>query len=90
MNIVKAFLFQHELCIYRVVVVWELADIEMMNDDPDYIFIGTVDYDTEKKRYLMMLEDVYIKDLKYAFLLEYAKYLKRSVVIAGSHFSFLR
>ena len=50
MNIVKAFLFQHELCIYRVVVVWELADIEMMNDDPDYIFIGTVDYDTEKKK----------------------------------------
>jgi len=40
---------------------------------------SSVYYDTEKKRYLMMLEDVYIKDLKYAFLLEYAKYLKGSI-----------
>lgn len=50
MNIVKAFLFQHELCIYRVVIAWEQADIEMMRDDPDYIFIGTVDYDTENHK----------------------------------------
>ncbi len=40
---------------------------------------SSVYYDIEKKRYLMILEDVYIKDIKYAFLLEYAKCLKGSI-----------
>ena len=38
----------------------------------DYKSRSSIYYDIEKKRYFMILEDVYIKDLKYAFLLEYA------------------
>lgn len=45
----------------------------------DYKSRSSIYYDIEKKRYFMILEDVYIKDLKYAFLLEYAKYLKGSI-----------
>lgn len=40
---------------------------------------SSVYYDEYKKRYFLMLEDIYIKDLKYAFLLEYAKYIKGTV-----------
>lgn len=40
---------------------------------------SSVYFDNENKRYIMILEDVYIKDIKFAFLLEYAKYIKGSV-----------
>ena len=54
-------------------VCYRLNEISYKNKSSVY-------YDAEGKRYFMILEDVYIKDLKYAFLLEYAKYLKGSVV----------
>ena len=40
---------------------------------------SSVYYLNEAKHYFMVLEDVYIKDLKYAFLQEYAKYIKGNV-----------
>ena len=40
---------------------------------------SSVYYDTDKKRYYMILEDIYIKDIRYAFLLEYSKYIKGSI-----------
>lgn len=39
----------------------------------------SVYYDADKKRYLLILEDVYVKDIKFAFLLEYSKYIKGSI-----------
>ncbi len=37
---------------------------------------SSVFYDEERKRYILVLEEIYHKDLKYAFLLEYSKHIK--------------
>lgn len=41
---------------------------------------SSVYYDEEKKRYIAVFEDAYIKDLKFAFLLEYGKIAKSSTL----------
>ena len=35
---------------HDVEIVWEHADIEDMFDDPKYVFVGTCQYNTEKKK----------------------------------------
>ena len=40
---------------------------------------SSVYYDSDKKRYYIILEDIYIKDIKFAFLNEYARYVKSNV-----------
>lgn len=56
MNIVRAFLFQHVIDEWRVILVWEKADITDLSQDDDYILIGQVDYDTEKREILRMIK----------------------------------
>ncbi len=41
---------------------------------------SSVYYSNDNKHYFMVLEDVYIKDLKFAFLQEYAKYIKGNIL----------
>ena len=46
--------------------------------DIQYDGESSVYYDEEREKYFIILEDVSVKDLKYAFLLEYARALKAS------------
>ncbi len=41
---------------------------------------SSVYYDTDRKMYLLVLENLNFKNLKYAFLLEYGKYIKCNIV----------
>lgn len=50
MNTVEAFIFQCIFDEWRVVLVWERADIAKYFGDDDYEYIGSVTYDTEKHR----------------------------------------
>lgn len=48
----------------------------------------SVFYDEDRKKYFLVLENINFKSLKYAFLLEYAKYIKNSSVeYLNEHYS---
>lgn len=51
---------------------------------------SSVYYDFENKRYFLLLENINVKNLKYAFLLEYAKYIKsNNVLFIKEHYNCL-
>lgn len=49
---------------------------------------ASVFYDCDRRKYFLVLENISFKSLKYAFLLEYAKYIKsQSIAYLNEHYS---
>ena len=49
MNITQGYIFVEAAAPHKIVIVWERADIDDMMDDMKYAFMGTCQYDVEKK-----------------------------------------
>ena len=52
MNITQAYIFisrEKKDNGHDLIIVWERADIDDMMDTPNYVLVGTCQYDTEKK-----------------------------------------
>ena len=62
--------------IYEIDSLEKLLNVSYRLNEIGHREKSSVYYDEEKKRYFLVLEDTNTKNIKYAFLLEYAKYIK--------------
>ena len=68
----------------------ELLNVSYRLNEIKHSGKSSIFYDNEKNRYFLILEDINVKNIKYAFLLEYAKYIKGSVhVFLKEHYKCL-
>ena len=68
----------------------ELLNVSYRLNEIKHSRKSSIFYDNEKNRYFLILEDINVKNIKYAFLLEYAKYIKGSVhVFLKEHYKCL-
>lgn len=47
MNTTQAYVYIGKKGPHHLVIVWERADIECMNDNMNFVFVGTCHYDIE-------------------------------------------
>lgn len=72
---------KEKISIYEFDNLEKLLNVSYRLNEINHRDKTSVYYDEEKKRYFLVLEETNTRNIKYAFLLEYAKYIKSNLYV---------